>query len=173
MPDAAARSSLALLAAAAALAVGACTTTRTPADPDDPMESALSQPFRDLGLVQQNAPAVVLKAAADPYRASRECAEITADIAELRSVLGPDVDEADPDDEGADVAGAIVSTATALPFRGLIRAITGAQDREEEVAEAIVAAMVRRGFLKGERAALGCAPPAAAPEGSGAGEAAR
>ncbi|MFZ5718211.1 MAG: hypothetical protein ACOY5Y_01955 [Pseudomonadota bacterium] len=151
----------ALSVAAATLAAGACTTTRTPADPDDPMGEALSQPFRDLGLVQENAPVVVRKASADPYRASRDCAEINADIAELRSVLGPDVDEADADEDGAGVAGAIVSGATALPFRGLIREITGAKDREEEVAAAIIAAMVRRGFLKGERTALGC--PSTAP----------
>lgn len=150
-----------LSVAVAMLAAGACTTTRTPADPNDPMGEALSQPFRDLGLVQENAPVIVRKAAADPYRASRDCAEINADIAELRSVLGPDVDEAGPEGDGAGVAGAIVSGATALPFRGLIREITGAKAREEEVAAAIVAAMVRRGFLKGERAALGC--PSEAP----------
>ena len=124
------------------------------------MGAALSQPFRDLGLVQENAPAIVLKAAADPYAASRDCPRIQADIAELRSVLGPDVDEPESDEGGAAVAGAIVSGAASLPFRGLIREITGAQDRDEEVAEAIVAAMVRRGFLKGERAGLNCPTPA-------------
>lgn len=147
----------ALCAVAAILPLTACTTTRTPADPDDPMGAALSQPFRDLGLVQENAPAVVERAAAEPYRPSRDCAEINADIAELRTVLGPDVDEADIDDDGTSVAGAIVSNAASLPFRGLIRELTGAQDRDEEVAAKIVAAMVRRGFLKGERTALGCA----------------
>lgn len=166
MPDTHARcfrTTIAFCAAAVTLATGACTTTRTPADPDDPMGTALSQPFRDLGLVQENAPAVVLKAAAHPYRPSRDCAEINAEIAELRGVLGLDVDEVDPDEDGAGVAGALITGATSLPFRGLIREITGAEDREEEVAEAIVAAMVRRGFLKGEHVALGCAPGSHSP----------
>lgn len=146
-------------AAVATLSAGACTTIRTPAQPEDPVEAALAQPLRDLSLVQSEIPPRIREIAADPYRPGRDCAAIAAELAELRTLLGPDLDEPVAEGEDAGLAGAVVAGATSLPFRGVIRRITGAQQRDEAAADAVLGAMVRRGFLKGERAALGCGAP--------------
>ena len=47
-----------------------------------------------------------------------------------------------------------------IPFRGIIREISGANKHEDELQDAIVAGMMRRAFLKGMGLKLGCAYPA-------------
>lgn len=49
-----------------------------------------------------------------------------------------------------------VSGALSLPYRGIIRRVTGADRRERLLRRAILAGMVRRGFLKGAAHAAGC-----------------
>lgn len=148
------------LVAAIAIGLAGCATTTHPASAVDPVGAALAQPFRDLSLIRGEAPSDLLRAAAEPYRALRDCAAIAAELDMLKSLLGPDVDAAQAKDNGAGFAGAVVSGAAGLPFRGVVRRLTGAHKRDEGVATAVLGAMVRRGFLKGEGAALGCATSA-------------
>ena len=53
-----------------------------------------------------------------------------------------------------------------VPFRGWVRKLSGADRYSREVAAAIAAGTIRRGFLKGLGAAAACSPPAA-PRGNG------
>lgn len=133
-----------------------CATHTRPRTEQDPVGDALAQPFRDLSLIRGEAPAELLRAARAPYRETRDCAAVQAELDQLDGHLGPDVDAARPKDDGAGFAGAVVSGAAGLPFRGVVRRLTGAHKRDEAIAAAVLGGMVRRGFLKGERAALGC-----------------
>ncbi len=129
---------------------------------------AVQQPFRDISLMQENPPEILKRAASGPYQFSPAsgCPEILAEIAGLDAVLGPDIDvpRADGQASGSgatsvvtDAIGGILS----LPFRGVIRRMSGAEQRERELANAILAGMVRRGYLKGLLPSKDCAgaPP--------------
>ena len=48
-----------------------------------------------------------------------------------------------------------------IPFRGLVRQVTGAQRHQKDMDRAIQAGKVRRAYLKGVGMNKNCAPPAA------------
>ncbi len=139
--------------------------------PRDMTDAAL-QPFADVGLKQEKIPPL-LKAIKTPYAndAPLDCQSIGAAILELDIVLGQDVDvrlaEKTLRDKGADAAGealvdAVESTSTSvIPFRGLVREVSGASGRDRRAAAAVQAGKLRRAYLKGIGQTLGCQPPAA------------
>jgi hypothetical protein len=123
---------------------------------------AVGQPFRDLSLIQDKAPEVLKRAAEGPYDLTRiaDCPQLRQEIADLDAALGPDLDELGTskgttvDSLAADLIGGVVK----LPFRGILRRVSGAQAREEAMRAAVLAGMVRRGFLKGRLSQLACQP---------------
>jgi hypothetical protein len=125
-----------------------------------PISTAVEQPFKDLNVVRDEGPNVVRQAALDPYAApkSSECADLAREISELSAALGPDVDT--PAATGhVDVekfVGEAVEGVAHLPFRGVVRWISGAAERDRRLALAITAAIARRGFLRGFAQAKGC-----------------
>ena len=135
-----------------------CVTVVDPKAPQDPVGAALAQPFRDLGLIQGQLPAGLRQVAVEPYRPLRDCPAVRAGLAELKGWLGADIDVAGPRGENgaAGLAGDVVTGAASLPFRSLVRRPSGAHKRDRNVAAVILGGMVRRGFLKGQRAALSC-----------------
>jgi hypothetical protein len=120
--------------------------------------------MRDLSLLQ-DAPSseVLLTAAAGPYVTDglADCLTISRELAALDTVLGPDIDgsSAAPD-ASAHLAAGVIGGVFGLPFRGVVRQLSGAQQREVTRQAAVLAGMVRRGFLKG-RASLACPQPPA------------
>src|SRR6185369_16496022 len=110
------------------------------------------------------------QATADPYaRPPRgyRCPDLIALIRPLDEALGTDIDRqavADEDfmERGRHTAlGAAADLASdALPFRGWIRRLSGAENHDRLVRDAIIAGGVRRGYLKGLGEARGCTPPA-------------
>lgn len=126
-------------------------------------EDVAMTPITDLNLKKDEIPPVLLAAAADPYAnvGLSSCADIAAAIAPLDTVLGPDMDIARTDSERVS-AGAVAKSVVAsfIPFRGVIRELTGAADHQREFEAAIYAGAVRRGFLKGLGQQKGCAYPA-------------
>lgn len=126
--------------------------------------TAVEQPMRDLSLIQDEVAPVLTEAAVKPYAAAAEpadCAALRASLAELEKALGPDVDQPAPrSDAMAGLAGDLVRGAVNLPFRGIVRRVTGAEHRDAAYRRAVLAGMVRRGYLKGQLAARAC-PPAA------------
>ena len=115
---------------------------------------AVGQPFRDLSLIQDKLPDALKRAAESPYEISRaaNCALIQLEITDLDAALGPDIDELGADSLAADLIGGVVK----LPFRSILRRVSGAQAREEAMRAAVLAGMVRRGFLKGRLSQLAC-----------------
>jgi hypothetical protein len=140
--------------------------------PEPDATEVAKTPLRDLNIDGRDIPEVLQIAVRDPYaRAGLDsCNAIVTDIAALDQVLGADYDIADDDgndrlSEGRIAQGVVGSF---IPFRGIVREVTGAASNDRELRAAYTAGMVRRAFLKGLGLGRGCAYPArpkqAAPE---------
>ncbi len=152
------------LSLAALVLLGGCASEPMPKPGQDGgVGRAVGQPFRDLSLIRDVAPPVLQRAAIAPYAVDglTDCPAEQAAVAELDATLGPDLSH-DAKTRGFTtdgLAGDLVSGAVGLPFRGVVRVITGAEARDRALREAVLAGMVRRGFVKGRMNAQGCQPP--------------
>lgn len=126
-------------------------------------EDVAMTPITDLNLNKDEIPPVLLAAAEDPYASAglASCADITAALAPLDSVLGPDMDVAEQENDRVS-AGAVAKSVVAsfIPFRGIIRELSGAAEHQRNFQAAIYAGAVRRGFLKGLGQRMDCPYPA-------------
>lgn len=131
-------------------------------DPD--VEDVARTPMTDLNVGRDDEiPPVLNAAVAEPYSLSGlgKCSQLSAAITDLDEVLGPDIDL--PQEERDRISGGRVAkwlVTSFIPFRGLIREVSGANDKDREVNAAIQAGLTRRGFLKGVGEARGCKYPA-------------
>lgn len=132
-----------------------------PASEGRTIGGAIAQPIRDLNLLRETLPAPLAEAGKSPYASPADCAAVDAELALLTKALGPDVDLAPSDDNRfsgeALIAGAVRS-AIGLPFRGVVRRLSGAEKRDQTFRSAVLAGMVRRGYLKGVRSQMVCLP---------------
>lgn len=131
------------------------------ADPDA-MDVART-PLEDFNIDSKDIPDVLLAASQDPYDSNgiRNCNDVVARIAVLDNVLGPDFDI--PQDEGGGISTGRVAKSVVgslIPFRGIVREVSGANQKRNEARLAFMAGMVRRAYLKGKGEAQGCAYPA-------------
>ena len=114
---------------------------------------AATQPLRDLNLVRTKVAEPLQEARQAPYDISDlgTCETLGAEIAELDAVLGPDVDAEAQKNPGMvkTLAASAVSGAVKLPFRGVVRRLTGAEARDRAREQSVMAGMARRAFLKG------------------------
>ncbi len=155
-----------LVLAILALALSGCASQHQ----QDGIADAAKTPFTDLNLSKSTIPPVLIEAKKQPYFPPPllTCEGLFADIGALDNVLEPDLDAppvlstAGPMERGAtalgDAAvGAIQKTVEgAVPFRGWVRKLSGAERHAKDVAAAIAAGTVRRGFLKGVALSRGC-----------------
>ncbi|WP_315760050.1 hypothetical protein [Sphingomonas sp. Y38-1Y] len=121
-----------------------------------------SQPARDVGVGKREIPLVLQNATEAPYRqdTAETCPAIATEIGALSAELGPDLDRK-RDEKGsagryAEAGGRFVVN-TIIPFRGLVREISGAAASERRLERAKEAGVARRGYLRGLQAAKGCA----------------
>jgi hypothetical protein len=131
---------------------------------------AATSPLRDLNVVRTKIPEVLLMAMVDPYaRPPRNyrCQQLIDLVRPLDQVLGPDIDLIKIEDEdmmerGRETALAAAAdfASDAIPFRGWVRKLSGAERHDRLVRDAITAGAVRRAYLKGLGEARGCNPPA-------------
>lgn len=152
------------LAAMLALSCAAGTTATAQVMPEPDATEVAKTPLRDLNIDARDIPEVLQIAVRDPYatQGMETCDALVTTIASLDSVLGADYDIAEDDGEkrlsqgriGQSVVGSI------LPFRGILREVTGAAGNERALRAAYTAGMVRRAFLKGWGLGRGCAYPA-------------
>jgi hypothetical protein len=134
------------------------------------VQGAVTAPLRDLNVVRAKIPDVLLAALADPYQrppAKWRCNQLIALVRPLDEALGPDIDRIPPGDENlmdrgkSTALGAAADLASdAIPFRGWVRKLTGAEAHDKLVQSAIIAGNVRRAYLKGLGESRGCMPPA-------------
>ena len=143
---------------------------------EDTFGDAVSAPLEDLNLRRAEIPELLIYAIKHTYelRGLDSCEAIAAEVSRLNALLGEDFDEPPPpaddrsltdkgkDEAGKAAVGAVRSASRGLiPFRGIVRQISGADKHEKEVARAVKAGNQRRAFLKGIGMNRNCAPPAA------------
>jgi hypothetical protein len=121
-----------------------------------------TQPVRDVGAKKREIPVVLERAAEDPYATTgvKTCRQIASAMTELNEVLGPDYEAGHTIKENragklAEAGGKTVVN-TLIPFRGLVREVSGAAPAERRYNAALDAGLVRRGFLRGLATAKGC-----------------
>lgn len=130
-----------------------------PASEGRTIGGAFARPIRDLNLLREKVPTALAEAGKSPYGPPADCAAVEAEIAALSEALGPDVDASAMGGNGnpgeALVATAVRSTFS-LPYRSVVRRLTGAEKRDQAFRQAVLAGMVRRGYLKGVRSQMAC-----------------
>lgn len=132
-------------------------------DREPGMMDVARTPVTDLNLSRTEVPALLAEAQQRPYslQGLDTCEQLTRAVDEFNSVLGPDLDL--PQAERARLSGGRIAqwaVGRFIPFRGLIREISGANRQQREVEAAIQSGLVRRAFLKGVGAARRCPYPA-------------
>ncbi|GGD44148.1 hypothetical protein [Croceicoccus pelagius] len=156
-----------LSALSLALAPLAGAQAQSPVDPNVKAEDIPMQPLRDLNLAGEDLPPLLLDIGADPYSTGglTSCQHIERAIADIDLLLGADID--DPNErsdlqKGVNSAGRIAGSLLGglIPFRGVVREISGAKAEQRRLRVLVNAAMVRRGFLKGIGLARECPWPA-------------
>lgn len=114
-----------------------------------------SQPARDMGISKRKVPAVLEDALADPYgiRKLRTCAQLAAAVRTLNEALGPDYQAGGEYRENRAgklaAAGGKAVINSIIPYRALVREITGAAPADRHMEALIDAGLARRGFLRG------------------------
>ena len=128
----------------------------------DNLGDALMTPATDLNIRKADAPLVLVRIG-DPYaNIPGTCPELDVAVAELDAVLGPDYDQESGEDKGrVEKTGlSLVSSAmgSLIPFRGVVREVTGAKKKERQLRELYRVGNVRRGYLKGVARERDCTP---------------
>jgi len=133
-------------------------------------ESTMSQaghiaerPAQDIGVVKTKTPPLLEQALDDPYtmNGAGSCPAIANSMRALNSVLGPDFDDEASAPSGSKKGAIAKAGGTALvdsiiPFRGLVREVTGAASAERHAQLAKFAGVARRGYLRGIYRTRGC-----------------
>lgn len=121
-----------------------------------------SQPARDVGVAKEHIPDVLIQAAENPYSTDgvHTCRQLVLAMKDLNEVLGSDYIAGQQSKENkagklAEAGGKTVVNAL-IPFRGLVREISGAAPAERRYNAALDAGLARRGFLRGLALAKRC-----------------
>ena len=121
-----------------------------------------SQPARDVGMSKRDIPPILQKAYDDPYSLAglKTCRALAAEVTNLNGVLGPDYTvgnayKENRADKLAEAGGKTIINSI-IPFRGLVREVTGAAPADRQMNAAIDAGLARRGFLRGVHLKQGC-----------------
>ena len=133
---------------------------------------ALMTPISDLNLKRKEIPQVLLSLeSAYDALPDTTCETLAAEVMELDSVLGPDVNDSEPvirstgEKIGSGTSKATLDTISAttgaiIPLRGVVRTVSGAAKRERQLIAALRKGFERRAFIKGMGTQLGCEWPA-------------
>jgi hypothetical protein len=122
----------------------------------------VTQPATDVGATKTVVPPVLQKAQDNPYDLTglKTCSQIKGSIDQLTKVLGPDFAVGNNKKENragrlAEAGGRTIVN-TLVPFRGLVREISGAAPAQRRLNAAVDAGFARRGFLRGVSYARRC-----------------
>jgi hypothetical protein len=147
------------------LGAGCVSTTYSYQD-DDEMTRALEQPLRDLGWIREDPPEILTNAKTAPYILAPDwtCETVLLELSNLGVALGPDLDFPTADGtppviDAEQLMSNAVDSLWSLPYRGIIRWVTGVAERDRLLRNAVLAGTVRRAFLRGVILAVPCLPP--------------
>jgi len=159
-----------VLASLSALALLSLPANAQPGDPEKPVTDrepdavdVATTPMTDLNLRKNEIPQLLIDAQTRPYGLTglNRCSQLAAQIGELDALLGDDIDL--PQTPGQRVSPGRIGeyvVGSFMPFRGLIREVSGAADQRRRMDQAIAAGIARRAFLKGIGQERGCRYPA-------------
>ena len=122
----------------------------------------MTQPARDVGISKLKIPPVLVRARDAPYdtQGLATCQQIADAVAELSAVIGPDFITGEAWRENrtgklAEAGGRAVVNSL-IPYRGLVREVTGAAPQQRRLDAAVSAGFARRGFLRGLHSGRRC-----------------
>lgn len=145
------------------LAVALCSAVPALAQPPGKVaEDAAMTPVEDVNLKKKEIPSVLLSAQDDPYspESTRNCGQLNTALGELDTVLGPDFDSGIETKHGLNATSVAKSVVGSfIPFRGVIREVSGAAGAERRYNAAVDAGIARRGYLRGIARTKGCKRP--------------
>jgi hypothetical protein len=133
------------------------------------MADAAIAPLKDVGLVRPNVP-LTLQDLRYPYDVASlggSCVHVSYELGRIDAALGPESYQPKARtklsergmDEATEGASDLMRGATTgvIPFRGVVRNVSGAEKAARDAARARQLGEMRRAFLRGYGAALGCA----------------
>ncbi len=151
-------------ASLAALALALAHPAGAQVMPEPDVTEVGKTPLRDFNIDARDIPEVLQAAARDPYatKGMGKCNALVSAIAALDGVLGADYDIAQGDNRDRISEGRIGQSVvgSVIPFRGILREVTGAAEADRNLRAAYTAGMARRAYLKGWGQGRGCAYPA-------------
>lgn len=128
------------------------------------MVHALQSPMRDINVRQVEISPILQLAMSDVYAmpAIVDCASLADEVGALDRELGDDLDLRPFAAKQENLAISVFASAirSLVPYRGIVRRISGADKRDRRVAAAIAAGSIRRGYLKGLGESRNCTQPA-------------
>lgn len=148
-----------LVAVMAGLAAVALPMSTANAQQEKSTGEIVSQPARDVGIAKTKIPPLLMQAAEAPYTntGAASCRQIASSISALNGVLGPDFSDSPAQNKQnfAKIGGEAVINSL-IPFRGIVREVSGASAAERRKNAAIDAGIARRGYLRGLQRSKGC-----------------
>lgn len=133
--------------------------------------AALRAPFRDLNMMKRDIPPALL-AIEYPYALSTPvyCDDLVKEVTALDDILGVSYDVSTPEKSTREMAAEAATDAATnaledattgwIPYRSVIRRMSGAHQHEREISKAYERGRIRRAFLKGVGGAFDCPYPA-------------
>lgn len=164
------RSALIAVLIAAPLCASAPLGAQTVVAPKDVTATdVVTKPLADVNIKKDEIPPILLAARENAYdtTALRTCPALQAEVRRLDAVLGDDIDVVQDKSLGEKRGNAVGNIAKSvvgslIPFGGVIREISGANENQRQWQIAMYAGSVRRAYLKGIGAQKGCRYPARA-----------
>ena len=127
----------------------------------------VTKPLSDINLKKEEIPPILQVARDKPYDLTglRRCSDLQGEVRRLDAVLGDDIDVVEVKTAGEKRGNAVGSLAKSvvgslIPFGGIIREISGANENQRQWQIALYAGSVRRAFIKGVGQQRGCRYPA-------------
>lgn len=124
----------------------------------------VTQPVRDVGMANAKIPPVLVSANEDPYSLAglKTCKQLGSAVEALNEALGPDFQTGGRYRENrmsklAEAGGKTVVNSI-LPFRSLVREVSGAAPADRRLRAAVEAGYARRGYLRGVYVTKRCRP---------------
>jgi hypothetical protein len=126
--------------------------------------TAALTPLEDMGLRKRKIPDMLKMLAENPYTPpdTTECDELKREMSDLTVLLGPDMDTPtvalSAQEQALETGGNLVEDAvvgfvrsqtSVVPFRSIVRRLTGAQSHEKKVQKAVQAGQLRRAYIRG------------------------
>lgn len=151
-------------------APGAPAPAAQPAEPSafvqgrDRAAEIATQPVRDVGVHKAKIPPSLVKAVDSPYGLAglKTCRQLATEISDLNGAIGSDFEAGTKYHENHTVklaeAGGKAVVNSLIPFRGIVREVSGAAPADRRYDAAVNMGYARRGFLRGVYLQRRCKP---------------